>query len=148
MWQKIAAYAIDHIKVRSQSGVDREGVSFPAYTPEYAKQKARGFVGKRSGKRPQAFKGISLERQTGTPNFRLRGFTLRDLSLRAASNKGATIGWRGEFANIVAANEERGKYKVGGVSDKEFDKILEMVDQEFVGQWNRRTHDVSIEVKL
>ncbi len=148
LWRKIATLGVELIKVRTARGIDREGRKFPPYSKRYIDRKALGFVNK-SGKRgTTAVKGISLDRFSATPNFRLRGFTMRDLKIRAVSRTSALIGWLQEFATIVSAHEDRGKYKVGGVSDKDFKKIINLVDDEMVKNWNRKTKDQVIHVKM
>jgi hypothetical protein len=147
-WKKIAVKAIDHIKVRTQKGIDREGKPFPPYSENYAELKQFGFKptigGKKAGR--VAHKGLSLERQISPPNFRLRGFTMRDLHLFAATAAHAIIGWRGEFAQIVSAHEEKKKYKVGGIEPEFESKLVDEADAYFVNRWNKQK-DIEIKVK-
>lgn len=147
-WKKLAVDAIDHIKVRTQNGIDREGKPFPPYAESYAELKQFGFRpvigGKRAGR--VAHRGLSLERQVNPPNFRLRGFTMRDLHVFAVTADHAIIGWRGEFAQIVSAHEEKKKYKVGGIDPKYETQILEKIDDWFVNRWNRQK-DIEIKAR-
>ena len=147
MWAKIATTAIASIKKRTQRGRDRNGRVMPPYSKKYAENKAKGFTTK-VGRKVKSLRGISTNRQVSPPNFRLRGFTIRDLSLLAKSALSAVIGWRGEFATIVAAHEERGKYKVGGITPKEHEELVKIADKHFQDQWNRTVKVETFNVKL
>lgn len=146
VWKKITVYSIDAIQVRTDKGVDRDGSRFPGYSAKYIDRKATRFQ-RKDGKPTQAkaLRGLSLSRRTATPDFKLRGFTMRDLSLIALTDKYALIGWRGEAGNIVAAHEERGKFKVGGITKKQHDEVIDIFDTYFVGKWNQQK-DIVIEV--
>ena len=162
MWAKIATFGRTTILKRTKRGIDRNGKRFPRYKARYATQKAKGFkdvqvsyqtrsgnvVEFRTKKRPKHLKGISLNKQINPPNFKLRGWTLRDLSTLAKNKFGCVIGWRGEFAQIVAGNEERGKYKVGGITDKEHKEIIKIADKHFQDRWNRTVKVETFNVKL
>ena len=153
LWAEIGAIAVTQIKKRTQEGKDREGKRFPDYDEKYAELKASGFkrktnrAGNRGTKIGSLFSG-NTERQIHPPNFRLRGRTMGDLEPRRVTDKYAEIGWQNEYATIVAAHEDRGKYKVGGMSDDDMDQIMIGIDKHFVAQWNRETKDVVIHAKL
>lgn len=156
IWRKIAKTAIGDIKARTQAGIDREGKRFPPYSESYADLKSEGFQVRKPGKRFQAGQPTSsrsrpiggLDRQVTPPNFRLRGLTMRDLSPIAITKDAAVIGWRNEFAQIVATQEEKKKYKVGGVDPKSEKRILDMLDQFFVGQWNGKVKNETVIIKV
>jgi hypothetical protein len=147
LWRKLGQQAIDTIKIRTQKGIDREGYRFEPYSESYADRKASGFKDDLYG-RPENLRGLSLDRQVTPPNFRLRGFTMGDLKIRAVATDAVTIGWQGEFAEIVNAHEQRGKYRVAGVTDKEFDKLIKIIDQQIDGNFRHKTRDVEVTVTV
>lgn len=150
MWAKIVAYAVPQIKKRTEGGRDREGKGFPAYSREYAKLKSRGFtrLTNRTGNKGTKLKGYerTRERQTSPPNFAARRETTRDLSPIAISRDSASIGWRGEYATIVSAHEQRKKYRIGGITKKEHEQVVKIADDFMVRQWNRKTKNIVVRV--
>ena len=153
LWAEIGAFGVSAIKKRTQEGKDREGKNFPRYDPKYSANKAGGFKRKtnRTGNKGTKTAGLfggSTDRQVSPPNFRLRGRTMNDLSPRRITNRSAEIGWRNEAATIVGGHEDRGKYKVGGMSDDDLDQMMIGIDKHFVMQWNRETKNVVNVVKI
>ena len=66
----------------------------------------------------------------------------------AITKNSATIGWRNEPASIVSAHMNKRKYQVGGITIKEQKALLDEFDLHFNRQWNRKTRDVSVTVKI
>ncbi|HEY4756309.1 MAG TPA: hypothetical protein VIH28_09660 [Ignavibacteriaceae bacterium] len=150
-WNRIGVWAVREIRVRTQKGKDRNEKRFPAYDPDYAELKRRGFtrLTKRTGAKGtkyKAYSGISLERQTSPPNFMLTRKTMNDLRIRLVTDQFVDIGWGGEAGGVVDAHEERGKYKVAGFSDKEQNRIVKMVGDEVERNWNTHVKNVIINV--
>lgn len=153
---KLGQLAIELIEVRTRRGYGVRGrklYKFPDYTLEYAEAKKRGMTRKsnRAGRRGTKYAnltGQSVDRQVDPPNFELRGKTMDDLSKNTRTGRNfVDIGWRGEFATIVAAHEDLGKFVVPNLSDKEHDELLDLADKKIEENWNRKVKSVTVRVK-
>jgi len=165
LWDKIATHAKTAITSRVKTGSGTKGMqeySFEPYTEEYAKMKSRGMVYQKA--RTTTYQGRKQEvragqkylryaeagirsKQTTPPDFELTGKTMRGLSYRGKTKYSVTIGWRGEAGGIVDAHEDRGKFQVGGITSKEFDQIIALIDKELGYNWSQKVKDVKIYVK-
>lgn len=145
MWAQIASYSIKKIRERTRSGYginDSDSLyGFPKYSKAYAEAKSEGMKG-RGG-----LKGFSIDRQTAPPNFSLRTLTMKSLNILQQAKDFITIGWKGEFAEIVSTHEDRGKYKVGGIAGSEFEGVLDIVGRQLDENWNRKVKNMTVTVK-
>ena len=66
--------------------------------------------------------------------FTLRGLTMRNMRIRGVKTNSYTIGWDGEFADIVDYNANR-KRDITNIPSKEVDWVLSklgiLIDKEF-----------------
>ncbi len=147
-WKKVNAAAITIIKVRTAKGIDRTGRRFPPYSPKYVKLKGRGHTRLSDGKKYKSMSGKSTSRKTNPPNFRLTGETLNSLRELGVTRKRGIIGWQGETAVRVSAHEERGKYRIGGVSEKDMKILTGIVADEIDKRWNRIVKNSKVTVRL
>ena len=132
-WKKIASYNITEIRMRTDRGiginrVDKE-YRFPPYSDAYYEYKER--------------KG----RRASPPDFSFRSLTMKDLKEIYTTKNFTEIGWRGEFADIVLYHEEKKKYQVAGISDKQMNEILKRVDKEVQRNWDKKVKDQTILIK-
>lgn len=145
-WNKAGALVITLVTARTQKGIDYDGKPFPEYSKGYADLKSSGFTTK-DGKRYKQYKGVALERQTNPPNFRLTGKTMRSTRILAQTPYGVAVGWQGREANIVSANDTRKKArKVGGLSEKDLDVIIENLDSTILGNWNSQPSKLVVRI--
>jgi len=150
-WDGVASYSIGAIRKRTDSG---QGVkngrlyNFRQYSEKYAELKGRGMTSKRTGKKYKNLRGQSTDRRVSPPNFQLRGLTMKDLSRRRSDASSTTIGWTGEFADIVEWHEHKGKYVVGGLADKELEAVMVIMGKQLDFNWNKHVKNGTVTVNL
>lgn len=150
-WSGVASFAVGEIRKRTASGkgVKNERLyNFPSYSEMYEVLKRRGMTRLTDGNKYKHLRGISTDRQVSPPNFSLRGWTMRDLSSRNTSKSSATLGWRGDYADIVEYHENKGKYVVGGMSDDELESVMVMMGKQFDFNWNKNVKNKTVTLKL
>lgn len=125
--RKLANYHLGIFYNRVTGGYDAKGKRFKPYTKEYTKMKIRGME-KLTGKgRRKGYEGISLSRQISPPDFRLRGKTLENNRVKKIEKDFYTIGFTGDYSDIVKGNEERGRDIWTDIPNKEKDKLCNML---------------------
>ena len=117
--RKVAAEFLAVFKKRVQSGKDANDKEFPPYTKEYAELKAKGMTGE-SGRRLPRYGGISItSKNVATPDFTLRGITLKSTRITNVEKNAFEFGWDGEPADIVAGNAGRDRDIMSDITENE-----------------------------
>jgi len=156
-WDRVASYSIKAIRERTDNGIgvrNNRFYRFGQYSPEYAKAKARGMTrlttrsGNNKGTKYKGLKEGSVDRRISPPNFSLRGLTMKDLNKRRSDASSTTIGWMGEYADIVEWHEHKGKYVVGGLADKELEAVMVIMGKQFDFNWNKHVKNGTVTVNL
>lgn len=155
LWAKIGTLIMNKIMVRTDKGIgvkNGKEYRFGAYSDVYRKAKARGMtrITNRAGSKGTKYAnltGVSVNRQTEHVDFRLTGNTMGDLKPREITKQSVVIGWRGESAEVVAGNEDRGKYVVDDVSQKDINAILDIVLKKLDENLRKKVKNITLMVK-
>ena len=139
---KIAGEHVTVFRKRVEvEGRDYQGKRLPAYSDGYKEALQRDMRikrGDRKGQRHKGLEGIGLTtnaQKIGRRQFKLRGFTMSNLTKRKATKTYYEIGWDGEAASIVDWNKDKGRNIVDGIPGKEFDFIINLLGKSVDKQW-------------
>ena len=128
--QRVADKHVTIFRKRVRGGDDARGNTFKSYKSKYAEKKARKMTKLKGGRYAQ-YKGIAISSaKTAPPDFTLRGLTLKNLKRITVEGDSYTIGFRGEAADIVKGNEEKGRDIYTGIPQAELNQVTNLINKE------------------